>query len=712
MKQPNPAFLTDLTLSKTTTSGPSSVGKFDIFEQYLEKIEKTTIEVSQRSSPPPSRTPQLAPGTTSTSESIITSSGTPNPTPAPGTTGTPTPAPGTPTPAPGTPTPAPGTSGTPETTPTSIPGTTSRTAATQETTPTSIPGTTPGTSTILGSTSTTPFSTNLSSIALDPFDIYLMEKDETYFPTARIIPTPEERKEIHTKPPVDGEETVFDGIESEGSGDPECDSDYENFPFPEQDTHSCSKSESSSSSIDFDDNSCVTQNTVEKLEKVESKLWVVDKKMRISHKYDRLESFMDDLKAADELLDSYWLILNQAQEPKKEEEVIVHQPAIIPQTITLGKWNQYIHHNTPWFHSYFANRPYIVTLGVDKEGMSFMGIIKSEERILGLPPVIRGIISNHLSSVYCILDERDIELAVIKNWAKCWHFIIEQMVPELRSNLKLDIIQSPYLEEAYLAFEKATSSRLCRHTLPVGIILVKKNQLSEEEYFLNNSGSSSFDNFLEFIGKTVLLKNWSKYDGELDTKSNHNGTHSLYTMSHGVEIMFHVSTMLNPGLEGYVTKKRFIGNDSVLIVFQDLGCNTSFDVSSVPSRMNRVFIIVRALQIHRGQRRYHIGVARKADVPQFGPALSYPPVYTLDSSFRKMFLRLVINAQLAVDRSPIIIEKTGQTKAQAKAFSELLMKLKKKKKVQKSAPTDITSTSSVGLTNAVGTIGSVVLSAK
>eukprot|EP01126_Amoeba_proteus_P008850 TRINITY_DN13360_c0_g1_i10.p1 TRINITY_DN13360_c0_g1~~TRINITY_DN13360_c0_g1_i10.p1 ORF type:complete len:284 (-),score=55.64 TRINITY_DN13360_c0_g1_i10:85-936(-) len=283
------------------------------------------------------------------------------------------------------------------------------------------------------------------------------------------------------------------------------------------------------------------------------------------------------------------------------------------------------------------------------------------------------------------------------------------MLPQLRSSVSFDIIQSPIFEEAYLGFEKNAISRFLRTNFCVGILVMKKDQKTEEEFFSNMQVSRSFMHFFLSIAKIVELKGWSRYDGELDTTKGRNGTHSLYTMGYGIEIMFHVSTMLAPGSEGHVSKKRYIGNDSVVIIFQELGCTKPFAISSMPSHMNRVFIVVKALPKYNRKWRYHISVSRKSDVPQFGPALSYPPIYTIEKSFEKMFLRLVINAQLAVDRSPI--NTTGQSKHHAKAFQELVLKLKKKKKVQRMAP-DITATSSVGLSGAVNTLGTAVLNTK
>eukprot|EP01126_Amoeba_proteus_P008856 TRINITY_DN13360_c0_g1_i7.p1 TRINITY_DN13360_c0_g1~~TRINITY_DN13360_c0_g1_i7.p1 ORF type:complete len:462 (+),score=100.52 TRINITY_DN13360_c0_g1_i7:162-1547(+) len=411
--------------------------------------------------------------------------------------------------------------------------------------------------------------------------------------------------------------------------DPDCDSDYDSLNF----------STSSSDSSDFegslvekvtdgvgepDSNAVKDEITstedfflMKKLKQLEARLWVLDKRIRNTpHEINDVDHLKERIQEAEDILNSYFILIEdnhenesidstESKEPTEEDEEedeqkrepfhIVHQFSIIPQTITAGRWRQYYHYNTPWFQSYFANRPYIVALGIDKEGLDCVAIIKAEERILGLTPVIRGIITNSQSTVYCLLDEKEVNIEVIHEWTKCWHFIIEQMLPQLRSSVSFDIIQSPIFEEAYLGFEKNAISRFLRTNFCVGILVMKKDQKTEEEFFSNMQVSRSFMHFFLSIAKIVELKGWSRYDGELDTTKGRNGTHSLYTMGYGIEIMFHVSTMLAPGSEGHVSKKRYIGNDSVVIIFQELGCTKPFAISSMPSHMNRVFIVVKAL---------------------------------------------------------------------------------------------------------------------
>lgn len=80
--------------------------------------------------------------------------------------------------------------------------------------------------------------------------------------------------------------------------------------------------------------------------------------------------------------------------------------------------------------------------------------------------------------------------------------------------------------------------------LKVGVIYVKEGQESEEHILDNNENSSLFNEFLQILGDTVRLKGFEKYKGGLDTVHDLTGLYSIYTKWRGIEIMFHVSTLL------------------------------------------------------------------------------------------------------------------------------------------------------------------------
>jgi hypothetical protein len=119
--------------------------------------------------------------------------------------------------------------------------------------------------------------------------------------------------------------------------------------------------------------------------------------------------------------------------------------------------------------------------------------------------------------------------------------------------------------------------------------------------FSNVTMSKEFDEFLNLLGTKVRLQGFTGYAGGLDTKTDLTGeysvatkyrgtvvwfffledvffgsvggrsSHSSLSFSPGIEVMFHVSTLL-PFQERdlqRVERKRHLGNDVVLIIFDE-----------------------------------------------------------------------------------------------------------------------------------------------
>jgi len=72
------------------------------------------------------------------------------------------------------------------------------------------------------------------------------------------------------------------------------------------------------------------------------------------------------------------------------------------------------------------------------------------------------------------------------------------------------------------------------------------------------------------------------------TTADTTGTHSVYTLYRGFEVMFHVSTLLPffPDDAQQVERKRHLGNDVVILLFSE-GENKPFDPSIIRSQFNR-----------------------------------------------------------------------------------------------------------------------------
>ncbi|KAJ1520953.1 hypothetical protein ONE63_004030 [Megalurothrips usitatus] len=130
-------------------------------------------------------------------------------------------------------------------------------------------------------------------------------------------------------------------------------------------------------------------------------------------------------------------------------------------------------------------------------------------------------------------------------------------------------IFSPEIQKDLLLLEEQEGSV----NFKFGVLYTKPQQVTDDEMFSNEEGSSDFQRFVKLLGDEVKLKGWKKYRGGLDVKGDMTGKHSVYTIYEGHEIMFHVSTMLPYSRDNrqQVERKRHIGNDIVNIVFLDGG---------------------------------------------------------------------------------------------------------------------------------------------
>jgi hypothetical protein len=151
------------------------------------------------------------------------------------------------------------------------------------------------------------------------------------------------------------------------------------------------------------------------------------------------------------------------------------------------------------------------------------------------------------------------------------------------------------------------------------------------------AGSKEFHDFMDFLGEKVKLKGYKGFRGGLDVNENTTGTHSYAGAYNNFDIMYHVSTCLpfsevNPQ---QVERKRHIGNDVVVIVFQDgpTGSKLSFDVTivlhvlilirhtggfrptTIQSKFNHVYIVVQVLKDSKSSRGKSKSPSRRSSNP-------------------------------------------------------------------------------------------------
>mmetsp|Transcript_33152 Transcript_33152/g.83318 ORF Transcript_33152/g.83318 Transcript_33152/m.83318 type:complete len:1318 (-) Transcript_33152:9-3962(-) len=209
--------------------------------------------------------------------------------------------------------------------------------------------------------------------------------------------------------------------------------------------------------------------------------------------------------------------------------------------------------------------------------------------------------------------------------------------------------------------------RILSKNYKFGVLLRRVGQNDEEALFANTECPSEFYEFLEWLGTRVTLKGFQDYRGGLDVKQNTTGTESIYTSYCGHEIMFHVAPML-PFMEGatqQLERKRHLGNDVVLIIFNECDGLPPFSPGVFFSHFNHVFMVVQPVKDEAGQTEaYQIAVANKEGVRPYGPPLPFPAVFKKNEHSRNFLLSKLINGERAAMAAPGFVSSLQRTRNQ------------------------------------------------
>ncbi|KAK0413813.1 hypothetical protein QR680_007005 [Steinernema hermaphroditum] len=240
--------------------------------------------------------------------------------------------------------------------------------------------------------------------------------------------------------------------------------------------------------------------------------------------------------------------------------------------------------------------------------------------------------------------------------------LLELFCPKVSFSCLKPAMSSPKVEELLMKIDETPMYTRYK----IGILLCKAGQQTEEEMYNNQKSSDAFDEFLDFLGRRVCLKEFDKYKGGLDTRGDTTGTHSLFADYAGNEIMFHVSTLLpfTPSNKQQLSRKRHIGNDMVTVIFQEPG-SLPFKAVTMRSHFQHVFIIIRVDNACTEHVTYRVSVSRAKSVPAFGPAIPEGGRFTKNAKFRNFLLTKILNAENAVQRSKRFAYLTSRTRREA-----------------------------------------------
>ncbi|KZS14586.1 Rap1 GTPase-activating protein [Daphnia magna] len=240
--------------------------------------------------------------------------------------------------------------------------------------------------------------------------------------------------------------------------------------------------------------------------------------------------------------------------------------------------------------------------------------------------------------------------------------VVRSLGKEINLNPPLILGQLPDTPEELLKLDQV----FIKSELKVGVIYVKDGQFSEEEILDNNEHSPLFDEFLQIIGDKVRLKGFDKYKGGLDTVHDLTGLYSVYTHWRGIEIMFHVSTLLpyEKNDPQKLQRKRHVGNDIVCVVFLESN-TTDFSPACIKSHFLHTFILVQVSpKSRRKPTRYEVSVVTRDEVGAYKPYLWEQSTFHNGVLFREWMLTKIVNGERASYSAPKFARMQERTRSQ------------------------------------------------
>ena len=196
----------------------------------------------------------------------------------------------------------------------------------------------------------------------------------------------------------------------------------------------------------------------------------------------------------------------------------------------------------------------------------------------------------------------------------------------------------------------------------LGVLLATAGQVEENAMYSNRESTPLFSEFLSLLGDRVQLRGFPGYSAQLDTEHDGSGTHSVYRADFlGHEVMFHVSTELqyDETDEQRIQRKRFIGNDIVVILFAE-DVETPFPGECLTSEYTNVLLVVTPV-VYQGSPFYRVTSVRKKGVPAFGPLVH--ALYPRTPGFATFLLTKAINGEDAACSSPEFLVRDRRTRA-------------------------------------------------
>ncbi|GJJ68616.1 hypothetical protein EMPS_00962 [Entomortierella parvispora] len=212
----------------------------------------------------------------------------------------------------------------------------------------------------------------------------------------------------------------------------------------------------------------------------------------------------------------------------------------------------------------------------------------------------------------------------------------------------LQVCQNPGLPQELARMEERQIIRCYKF----GVYHLLPGQTTEYQGLSNaqDSCTPAFTNFMHWLGEPIRLCGWKGYRAGLDVAGDTTGETSIFRHFENYQVMYHCAPLLpcDPQDLQQIERRRFIGNDIVVIVFKENDDDEQFDLTSVGSRQNHIICVVRPIPGANGSEptSYRIKIAVKDGIRNFSP-LDFPSVLTKDDASRDLLLLKLICGERA-----------------------------------------------------------------
>nr|CDS15576.1 GTPase activating Rap:RanGAP domain 3 [Echinococcus granulosus] len=306
---------------------------------------------------------------------------------------------------------------------------------------------------------------------------------------------------------------------------------------------------------------------------------------------------------------------------------------------------------TRWYFKYFLGKAHHIYCGnISEKDPLLLAIVKSEFEAQGLRQYRAILWTKFGSQKLCISNS--FASSVSPKKILCL-FDIYRLEKGLKEILHHEV------QKEVLTLEEQEGSV----NFKFGVLYCKEGQTLDEEMYNNEEGSPQYQAFLRLLGDRIALKNWDRFKGGLDAKTETTGTESIYTIYEGHEIMFHVSTLLPISTDNrqQIERKRHIGNDIVNIIFYDAS-DVEKPLLWKPSMMKTHFTHIFAIiTYNKRTNAYRLSVFSEESVPYFGPTIPTSREFTDHEELRHFLLVKLINGEKAAFHSPVFAQKRIRT---------------------------------------------------